>query len=267
MSPEQMEPDGAPERLIGGRAWAVRGRVRDTAFDRLTLALRHSVAVFNATHHNESVQISDDGRHLLFNCPRASRRVSNPLEHVGRLLRQSIPCHWSPIHGDLHGRNVLVGPQGQPFYVDFARTGYGPTLFDFVKFEAYLWHENFADWPGGPSPVGLADAIELLDDLAAADPARHFPSPYARRGVHGRLGWPGLFRQCVATIRSAARPYVLDAGGADYFVPLALYSALMLRWCDPESVTDAAKSRVLARQGVFHALAAGSLLDGVLARG
>lgn len=267
LSPEQMEPDGSPERLLDGRTWAVRGRVRGTAFDRLTQALRNSLAVFNATHPDESVSLTDDGRHLLFCCSRSYRRVSNPLDHLGRLLAMTIPCHWSLIHGDLHGRNVLVGPQGQPFYVDFARTGYGPTLFDFIKFEVYLWHENFADWPVGPSPVGLADAIELLDDLAASDSARHFPSPYARRGQHGRLGWAALFRQCVATIRSAARPYVLDAAGADYFVPLTLYVALMLRWCDPDVTTEPARRRVLARQGVFHALAAGALLDGVLARG
>ena len=40
----------------------------------------------------------------------------------------------------------------------------------------------------------------------------------------------------------------------------------MLRWCDPASTKDNGKRRVLARQGVFHALTAGSLLDGVLAR-
>jgi hypothetical protein len=116
-----------------------------------------------------------------------------------------------------------------------------------------------------PAGRGLTEAIELLEELAAADPARHFPSPYARRDVHGRAGWPGLFRQCLATLRSAARPYVVDPNGRDYFLPLALYTALMLRWCNPAAAHDDGQRKVVARQGVMHALAAGALLDGVLA--
>jgi hypothetical protein len=276
LPPELIEADGAPERLlIAGRAWSVRGRVRDTAFDRLHDNLGRCCAVFSETHPGESVVLSPDERQLLFSTGQTFRRRCNPLLYLGLLLDEVLLCNWSLIHGDLHGRNILVGAQGQPFYIDFARTGYGPTLFDFIKFEVYLWHENFAGWPTGergcvsaPStPVGrgLDEAIDLLDELASTDPARHFPSPYARRDVHGQRGWPGLFRQCVATLRSAARPYVVDSNGRDYFLPLALYSALMLRWCDPQTTRDEEQRRVVARQGVIHALAAGALLDGVLA--
>jgi hypothetical protein len=58
---------------------------------------------------------------------------------------------------------------------------------------------------------------------------------------------------------------VVDAEARDYFVPLALYTALMLRWCEPEEkAPDEERRRRLARQGVMHALAAGTLLAGVL---
>jgi hypothetical protein len=268
LPPDLIEPDGAPERLLGGgRGWSVRGTVRGTAFDRLRDNLERCCATFTRTHPGQSARLSLDERQVLFEGTRSFRRHSNPLLHLGRLLDQEVSCNWSLIHGDLHGRNVLVGAQGQPFYIDFARTGYGPTLFDFIKFEVYLWHENFAGWPLGEGPAGrgLDEAVDLLGELASPDPARHFPSPYARRDVHGRTGWPGLFRQCLATLRSAARPYVVEPEGRDYFVPLALYTALMLRWCDPAAGHDEGQSRVLARQGVLHALAAGALLDGVLA--
>ena len=190
MSPEQIEPDGSPERLLNGRTWAVRGSVRDTAFDRLFL--RTAPLAGRLQRHAPRRVRQPERRRPFPDLPLPARNAprQQPARPRRPAARTSIPCHWSLIHGDLHGRNVLVGPQGQPFYVDFARTGYGPTLFDFIKFEAYLWHENFADWPTGPSPVGLAEAIELLDDLASADPARHFPSPYAQSGAArpSRLG-------------------------------------------------------------------------------
>jgi hypothetical protein len=261
LPPELLEADGARTPRA-----PLRGVVEATAHDRLSAALRRCCAAFNATHPGECVTLSDDGRWLLVRTAEVSRRWSNPLDHLARLAATEVRCNWSLIHGDLHGRNVLVSPQGQPFYIDFAHTGPGPTLYDFIKFEVYLWHESFAGWPHAepPAECNLAQAVRLLEDLSAADPARHFPSPYARREAEGRSSWLGLFRQCLATLRSAARPHVVDPAGRDYFVPLALYAALMLRWCDPPA-DDERRRRRLARQGVLHALEAAALLDGVLA--
>ena len=230
--------------------------------------MRACCAVFTQTHPEESVTLSADEQFLLVQTPEVSRRLPNPLDHLARLAATALPCNWSVIHGDLHGRNILVGPQGQPFYIDFARTGYGPTMFDFLKFEAYLWHESFAGWPHGepPAECNLTQAVSLLEEFSSADPARHFPSPYARRDADSQAAWPALFRQCLATLRSAARPHIVDPGGRDYFLPLALYTGLMLRWCDPSRTGDEAQQRRLARQGVIHALASASLLDGVLAK-
>jgi hypothetical protein len=261
LPPELLEADGRP----GGRS-LVRGVIEATAHDRLSATLKRCCAVFNDTHPGESVTLSDDGRWLLVRTAEVSRRWSNPLDHLARLATTEVSCNWSLIHGDLHGRNVLVSPQGQPFYIDFAHTGPGPTLYDFIKFEVYLWHESFAGWPHGepPAECNLAQAVRLMEELAHPDSARHFPSPYARRETERQSSWLALFRQCLATLRSAARPHVVDAAGRDYFVPLALYSALMLRWCDPPA-EDERKRRRLARQGVLHALEAAALLDGVLA--
>jgi hypothetical protein len=270
LSPELLEPDGDPARVT---ARAVRGTVESTAHDRLMSTLRRCCDVFNRTHPGESVTLTSDERFLLVQAEDVTRRLPNPLDHLARLAGMELPCAWSLIHGDLHGRNILVGPQGQPFYIDFARTGYGPTLFDFIKFEVYLWHESFAGWPHGEAPAecSLAQAVRLLEEFSSPDPGRHFPSPYARRELAkggGQSSWPALFRQCLATLRSAARPHVVDPEARDYFVPLALYTALMLRWCEPEEKAgEEERSRRLARQGVVHAVAAGALLAGVLGNG
>jgi hypothetical protein len=158
---------------------------------------------------------------------------------------------------------VIVGQQGQPFYIDFGKTGLGPTLFDFVKYEVYLWHDNFAGWPQGEAPpeCGLAGALRLLEDASAADPWRRFPSPYALLPFSaGRPDWRTCFAQCLATLRSAARPYILAADDQDYFLPLCLAAALMLRWCDPESAGDERGRRQAGRRGTVHALVSASLL-------
>jgi tetratricopeptide (TPR) repeat protein len=265
LSPELFEEEGTPS---GSRVPVVAGVIEDTAYDRLNRALHSCCSVFKATHPSESVIFSPDERFLLVETEQLSRRLSNPLDHLARLMGTALACNWSLIHGDLHGRNILVGPQGQPFYIDFARTGYGPTLFDFIKFEVYLWHECFAAWPHGepPEECNLTRALQLMEEFCSADPVRHFPSPYARHGdrvAERRSTWPERFRQCLATLRSAARPHVVDPGGLDYFLPLALYSGLMLRWCDPTEA-DEKQRRKLARQGVVHALAAAALIDGVL---
>ncbi len=271
LSPELIESEGDPARVTSR---TIRGIVESTAHDRLHSALRDCLALFNRTHPGQVVTFSDDERFLVVEAQGSTRRLPNPLDHLAEMLGSELPCNWSLIHGDLHGRNILVGPQGQPFYIDFARTEYGPTLFDFIKFEVYLWHENFAGWPNGepPAECNLSNAVRLLEEFSSPDPARHFPSPYGRRELtegasSGRSNWPALFRQCLATLRSAARPHVVDPAGRDYFLPLALYSALMLRWCDPETVAagEEERRRRMARQGVFHALEAAELLAGVLA--
>jgi hypothetical protein len=266
LSPELIEPDGIPSRLVSGHAgdggWSVRGRVEGTAFDRFQQALRRCCNVYSQTHPGESVSITEGGEFLLVQTAELSQRLPSPLEHLARLLGERLSCNWSLIHGDLHGRNVLVSPQGQPFYIDFARTGYGPTLFDFIKFEVYLWHENFA---GVSAPwATLSAALRLLQDLASADPSRHFPSPYARHGFAEPGAGLATFRQCLATLRTAARPHVVETDARDYFLPLALYTGLMLRWCDPAQATDPAEQKRIARQGVIHAVACASLLDGAL---
>jgi hypothetical protein len=260
LPPELIDPEGSPERLLkGAEPWALRGRVAGVAYDQLSAALRNCVERFGADHPGEELALSEDGAWLLA----GGRRLPSPLPHLHGLLFREVPYQASIVHGDLHGRNVIVGHQGQPFYIDFGKTGPGPTLFDFIKYEVYLWHDNYAGWPQGapPAECDLAGALGLLDDFSAADPWRRFPSPYALLPfAAGRSDWQTCFAQCLATLRSAARPYILAPDDEDYFIPLCLAAALMLRWCDPGSERTASEARQAARRGVVHALVASTLL-------
>ena len=202
---------------------------------------------------------------------RSSRRLSNPLDHLARLSGKRVAVQ-------------LVADPRRLARAKHPRRPAGPAVLHRLR-----PHRLRADGVRLPQVRGLPLARELRR-LAArraargvqprprrcacwrisarADPARHFPSPYARRD--GRFGRSQsgrrLFRQCLATLRSAARPHVVDPGGRDYFLPLALYTGLMLRWCDPSRTDDESQQRRLARQGVVHALASASLVDGVLGK-
>ncbi len=59
------------------------------------------------------------------------------------------PLRLGLIHGDLHGYNVLVDHQHQTWLIDFADTGQGPVLQDYVSFEAFLRLSlvKSHDWP------------------------------------------------------------------------------------------------------------------------
>jgi hypothetical protein len=243
----------------------VRGRAVGTAYDQLDGALRRCLGRYRADHPGQELALSPDGAWLLV----GDRRLPSPLPHLHDLLGREFPCQTSIIHGDLHGRNVIVGHQGQPFYIDFGKTGPGPTLFDFIKYEVYLWHDNFAGWPTGdpPAECDLAGALQLLDEYSSFDPWRRFPSPYALLPFSaGRSDWRTCFAQCLATLRSAARPYIFAPDDEDYFVPLCLAAALMLRWCDPEREKDERQARQAARRGALHALVAATLLGNGVVR-
>jgi hypothetical protein len=60
----------------------------------------------------------------------------DPISKLPRLLNEVINGTQSVIHGDLNLENVLVGPGGFVWLIDFARTREGHTLADFAHLEA-----------------------------------------------------------------------------------------------------------------------------------
>lgn len=70
--------------------------------------------------------------------PTGKSRVLNPLLIYDDLLDRHINGSQSKIHGDLHLGNVLIGPSGSMWLIDFGHTRDGHTLFDWATFEVSL---------------------------------------------------------------------------------------------------------------------------------
>ena len=68
-------------------------------------------------------------------------RLPNPLLAYDDLLDRYVDGTLSKIHGDLHLGNILVGPNGSAFLIDFAQTRNGHTVFDWACLEVSLLTE------------------------------------------------------------------------------------------------------------------------------
>jgi hypothetical protein len=64
--------------------------------------------------------------------------LPNPLQSYARLLERWVDGRLSPIHGDLHTGNILIGPAGDAWLIDFEWTRQGHTLFDWATLEISL---------------------------------------------------------------------------------------------------------------------------------
>jgi hypothetical protein len=91
-------------------------------------------------------------------------RWANPLGVLDWLLSRRISGSRSMIHGDLNLENILVGPGGLVWLIDFAATGEGHTLFDFVRLEAELTTQVVAE-RFAQVGLGCEDFLNLLHRL------------------------------------------------------------------------------------------------------
>jgi hypothetical protein len=64
--------------------------------------------------------------------------LPDPIPRLPDLLAQTVSGSQSTIHGDLNLENILVGPGGFVWLIDFAQTRDGHTLFDFAHLGAEL---------------------------------------------------------------------------------------------------------------------------------
>jgi len=64
--------------------------------------------------------------------------LPDPLLQLPALLSERVMGTQSIIHGDLNLENILVGPGGFVWLIDFAQTREGPPLYDFAHLEADL---------------------------------------------------------------------------------------------------------------------------------
>ncbi len=103
---------------IGGRVWETRA----TAF----------------TNSAQSLEPDFDLKSDTIPGPGKPDRLPNPLQAYDDLLDRYVDGTLSKIHGDLHLGNILVGPNGSAFLIDFAQTRNGHTLFDWASLEVSL---------------------------------------------------------------------------------------------------------------------------------
>lgn len=121
--------------------------------------------------------------------------LPDPLEGVSAWLAESVAGTQSTIHGDLNLENVLIGPGGLVWLIDFAQTRDGHTLSDFAHLESEIVAHVLAlqaDDPGAYLRRLQAGGYPLLDvvrDMAARclfDSAR--PREYQLAQVMACLG-------------------------------------------------------------------------------
>jgi hypothetical protein len=80
--------------------------------------------------------------------------LSDPLPRLGDWLNETIVGSQSTVHGDLNLENVLVGPGGFVWLIDFAQTRDGHPLLDFAHLEAEIIAHSLA--PQFPSAEDYA---------------------------------------------------------------------------------------------------------------
>jgi hypothetical protein len=83
--------------------------------------------------------------------------LPDPIPHLPELLKETVRGSQSTIHGDLNLENILIGPGGFVWLIDFAQTRDGHTLFDFAHLGAELIAHILASQVADPN-----DYLELL---------------------------------------------------------------------------------------------------------
>ena len=88
--------------------------------------------------------------------------LPDPFLRLNDLLATTLAGTQSIIHGDLNLENVLVGPGGFVWLIDFARTGEGHPLSDFAHLETEIITQVIA--PRGLEPAGYLARLQAASD-------------------------------------------------------------------------------------------------------
>ena len=147
-----------------------------------------------------------------------ARRVPNPRVWLQRCAHNSVMrAQQNVIHGDLHSRNILVGPHRGVWLIDFERTGYNHALRDFIELETDI---KFSLLQLKPKEMDLFVELELA--LLAQDKKllaqKNIVTPPALR-AH-----PHFDRayQTITRVRRHAREKICCQDLRDYFWGLVI---------------------------------------------
>jgi hypothetical protein len=143
-------------------------------------------------------------------------RLPNPILAYDDLLDRYLDGTLSKIHGDLHLGNILVGPNGSAFLIDFAQTRNGHTLFDWASLEVSLLTEVVM-------PVIGDDwySVRLVLRYIAALPG-NLPDtvPALNTAMQHIVAVREIARECLAR----------DNSWSEYFIALAMCGLRAYTW-------------------------------------
>jgi hypothetical protein len=146
-------------------------------------------------------------------------QLPNPLKRYLNLLQRRLSGTLSIIHGDLHLHNILVGPGGNAWLIDFAKTREGHTLFDWAVLETSLLTEVVAPTIDTDHWDDIWPVIGLLMELGVS-----MEPPEGRLPVEQALS-------CIAAVRGIVAECLADPEDwSEYYVALALCAMRGLRW-------------------------------------
>ncbi|RPJ00794.1 MAG: hypothetical protein EHM39_04335 [Chloroflexi bacterium] len=145
--------------------------------------------------------------------------LPNPLFAITALLERQVNGYLSVIHGDLHLGNVLVGPRGDAWLIDFAWTREGHTLFDWAMLEASLLVEVVArlappGWEGAWGIVKMLHQLYRGEDRVLQE--RHHA---------------GLALHAVKAVHDIVRASLMASEHwTEYYVALSLLALRLMDW-------------------------------------
>jgi hypothetical protein len=101
--------------------------------------------------------------------------LPDPFLRLPELLSESVSGTQSTIHGDLNLENILTGPGGFVWLIDFAQTRDGHTLYDFAHLEAEIIAHILASQVTSPSKY--METLSALFSLSPASQSTSSPAP------------------------------------------------------------------------------------------
>jgi hypothetical protein len=145
--------------------------------------------------------------------------LPNPLPKIAGLLDRQVSGYLSVIHGDLHLGNILVGPRGDAWLIDFAWTREGHTLFDWALLEISLLVEVVSRH-APPGWDGAWSIIKLLRSLNRGDDSVFQEAHQAGRALGAVKAVRDIVRECLTTS---------DRWG-EYYIALSLLALRLMDW-------------------------------------
>lgn len=150
--------------------------------------------------------------------------LPNPLHHVNHILDRRLSGYLSIIHGDLHLGNVLVGPAGDAWLIDFGLTREGHVLFDWAMLEVSLLSSVIAPkMSSGWS--GVWEVVQLLHMINQGQNIAQFRTPVAD------------MLESIRAVRDIAQQNLARTHlWSEYYLSLALIALRGLSWQTTTSI-------------------------------